>query len=229
MNLNLYPLGTDLSHWDGEVDFGRMVSRGVAFTYIKASQGSASVDRCFEQNWSGAKAAGLRRGAYHYFIPNVDPLAQAAHFARTIEADVGELPPALDLEDRYAIPSGYRERVRSFLEALEEMAQVRPAIYTSRAYWLQFFGPSCAWAGEYPLWIANYHTDPQAGLAGPSVPLPWQPLRWLAWQFTSKGNGPYYGSRAGHIDLNIGSPGILEVAVSAAASGRDGAGCALGS
>ena len=47
--------------------------------------------------WTGAKAAGLLRGAYHFFRCNVDAKKQADYFIDFVKAakDDGELPPVL--------------------------------------------------------------------------------------------------------------------------------------
>jgi lysozyme len=39
---------------------------GTRFVYIKATEGGDHVDPKFLDNWNGAKAAGVARGAYHF-------------------------------------------------------------------------------------------------------------------------------------------------------------------
>ncbi|MDN3719591.1 GH25 family lysozyme [Roseibium salinum] len=39
----------------------------VAFVYMKASEGGDFKDGAFARNWAGSGAAGLARGAYHFF------------------------------------------------------------------------------------------------------------------------------------------------------------------
>ena len=60
--------GVDVSHHQGRIDWA-MVARepGQRFAYLKATQGRAHVDPEFARNWRGARAAGLKVGAYHYF------------------------------------------------------------------------------------------------------------------------------------------------------------------
>ena len=72
--------GIDVSHFQGEVDWGAVAAAGVRFAFIKATEGLDDVDPRFAQNWQGSRAAGLLRGAYHFLHPNLDARQQAAHF-----------------------------------------------------------------------------------------------------------------------------------------------------
>src|SRR4051794_5467055 len=65
---SLYPLqGIDISHHQGAIDWARLPGQGVDFAYIKASEGGDHRDPAFAANWAGARKAGIRRGAYHFF------------------------------------------------------------------------------------------------------------------------------------------------------------------
>ena len=59
----------DLSKWNGKVDFNRVRCAGIDGVIIRTGFGVENprqVDRRFEEYYSGAKAAGLYVGAYHY-------------------------------------------------------------------------------------------------------------------------------------------------------------------
>lgn len=60
--------GIDVSHYQGEIDWAAMKQQGMDFAYIKATEGSAHEDECFDKNWEQAKAAGMLRGAYHFLV-----------------------------------------------------------------------------------------------------------------------------------------------------------------
>ncbi len=62
---------------------------GIDFAYIKAAAGGDFVDEQFPANWSGASAAGLCRGAYHFFTLCRPGAAQANNFRRTVPAAPG--------------------------------------------------------------------------------------------------------------------------------------------
>lgn len=94
-----YPVqGIDVSHHQGEIDWSQLPGQGVDFAYIKATEGGDFRDRLFAANWRGAQAAGIRRGAYHFFTlcrPGAD---QAANVIATVPREADTLPIAVDLE-----------------------------------------------------------------------------------------------------------------------------------
>ncbi|WP_266096794.1 GH25 family lysozyme, partial [Acinetobacter baumannii] len=59
--------GVDVSRWQGEIDWVKLRSQGANFAYIKATDGGDHLDPMFVRNWHAAEAAGLKRGAYHFF------------------------------------------------------------------------------------------------------------------------------------------------------------------
>ena len=63
-----YPVhGIDVSRWQGEIDWRSARAAGIAFAYLKATEGGDTFDPMFQSHWDGAKNAGVRHGAYHYF------------------------------------------------------------------------------------------------------------------------------------------------------------------
>jgi len=90
--------GIDVSHHQGEIDWDQVAGDDIAFAYIKATEGGDHLDRRFTENWDGAAAAGLDRGAYHFFTLCRPGRDQAEHFLDTVPDDPDALPPALDLE-----------------------------------------------------------------------------------------------------------------------------------
>ncbi|MES0809204.1 GH25 family lysozyme [Roseibium sp. SCPC15] len=90
--------GIDVSHHLGEIDWGQVAGDDVAFAYMKASEGEDFKDGAFARNWAGAGAAGIRRGAYHYFSLCKPGLKQAENFLSVLPDDPEMLAPALDLE-----------------------------------------------------------------------------------------------------------------------------------
>ena len=76
--------GVDVSHHQGPIDWRAVAGDGVAFAYVKASQGSRNQDPLFAANWQGARAAGLAVGAYHYFTFCRSGSAQAANFLAAV-------------------------------------------------------------------------------------------------------------------------------------------------
>lgn len=78
--------GIDVSHYQGTIDWGLVAEAGKVFTFIKATEGTSEVDPQFQANWSGANAAaGLLRGAYHFYQPGADPHQQAESFLSVVQ------------------------------------------------------------------------------------------------------------------------------------------------
>ena len=93
--------GVDVSYWEPRVDWQALRAQGFKFALVRATSGVGYVDPKFKTHWEGARSEGLLRGAYHYLIANQDAKQQANLFISTIKSDRGELPPIIDLEDKY--------------------------------------------------------------------------------------------------------------------------------
>jgi lysozyme len=90
--------GIDVSHHQGRIEWDRVAQDDISFAYIKATEGRDFVDGRFAENWNGAEAAGLQRGAYHFFTLCTGGVQQAKNFLRAAPKDRNALPPAVDLE-----------------------------------------------------------------------------------------------------------------------------------
>ena len=65
----LFQNGIDVSRYQGNINWGRVAAAGKQFAIVRvgsANSGGLYVDPYFLQNVNGAKAAGLRVGAYYY-------------------------------------------------------------------------------------------------------------------------------------------------------------------
>ncbi|QDR80245.1 GH25 family lysozyme [Sporomusa termitida] len=102
--------GIDVSYHNGMVDWQAVAAAGIEFAIVRSSYGLQSQNLMFVQNVAGAKAAGLRVGAYHYSyaLTVSDAIQEAIHCQETI-ADAGvllEMPVFFDMEDA----DGYKAR-----------------------------------------------------------------------------------------------------------------------
>jgi lysozyme len=180
----------------GTIDWPAVADAGVAFAYIKATQGTYDVQSTFAANWSGAAAAGVRRGAYHFFDPTEDGAAQARWYLATVgPLAPGDLPPMVDIEcpdgdadclgtggagaEGTASGAAIAERLAGWLDSVESGAGARPVVYTFSSY-LRSAGVDAGSLGAYPLFLA-YPTD--AGCFG--VPAPWS--KAALWQYSWTG------------------------------------------
>jgi lysozyme len=172
--------GLDVSHFQGTVDWPQVAQAGYAFAFIKATDGITYADPMFPTNWAGAKAAGLLRGAYHFFEANDDPQQQAENFLKTVSLEPGDLPPVLDVESSSTsgeVPTAtIVERIAAWLQAVEQATGCTPILYTNRTYWDSL---ATEQFGSYPLWLAEY------GVTSPTLPVGW--TSWSFWQYSESG------------------------------------------
>lgn len=199
--------GIDISHVQGTIDWPTAFAGGIIFAFAKATEGTTFADPKFAANWSGMKAAGIARGAYHFFHPAMDAAAQAAHFLAVLasanggsaQLAPGDLPPVIDLEwvkDVMPSPAEYVIKVQNFLDAVEAGTGRTPMIYTDASFWDEFTASSAAF-GRYPLWVAEY------GAHAPKLPTGWD--QYTIWQNSSNGKA---AGIATPVDLDVfnGSP-----------------------
>src|SRR5689334_20590156 len=69
--------GVDVSDFQGAINWSSARGAGIRFAFVKATQGTYNTQSHFAGNWSGMKSAGVIRGAYHFFDPTQDGVAQA--------------------------------------------------------------------------------------------------------------------------------------------------------
>ncbi|NIV29538.1 MAG: hypothetical protein GWN58_08520, partial [Anaerolineae bacterium] len=87
--------GIDVSQWQGDIDWQAVADSGVKFCFARSSVGDR-LDPYWEQNYQGAKDAGLLVGAYHYIEQGVD--GQAGTMAGAVAGKVLELGCWADIE-----------------------------------------------------------------------------------------------------------------------------------
>lgn len=155
-------MGLDVSAHQGEIDWAKVSADGFTVAYIKATEGTGYTDATFQQNWDGARAAGLTTGAYHYFTLCSSGAEQAADFLAAAPPDDSALPPALDLEFDGACedrPDGAdaQTEIDDFTAAVEKAWGRRLVIYSS-SDWRQHYGLPVT--GPRPDWLYSEHVRP---------------------------------------------------------------------
>lgn len=185
-------LGVDVSRYQGAVDWGLAARRGVTFALIKASEGYDVRDSRFVANARGAASAGILWGPYVFWRFSTSPAAHLSALTEQIAAAgvIPTLPVAIDMEDTtVSRPSGTAPA--AFAELIRPKWG-RPLLYTASWWWVRFGTPQ-AWASALPLWVADYS-------GAVSVPSDWSD--WAIHQYSSSGDGRYYGASSDAIDLN---------------------------
>ncbi|GAC1547115.1 MAG: hypothetical protein NVS3B10_11000 [Polyangiales bacterium] len=171
--------GIDVSHYQGTIDWASEKAQGRMFGVASVGDGTYQ-DPTFATNWAAMKAAGVIRGAYQFFEPAGDPIAQAdILIAKVGMLGDGDLPATIDVEVTGGqSPATIAANVGKWLARVEAGTGRKPMIYTGPYFW-QNNVASLAYGG-YPLWVADY------GVSNPQVPAPWS--NYKIWQY-SDSNG----------------------------------------
>ena len=172
--------GVDVSNNNGPVDWPAVARAGIAFAFLKRSEGVGYADQTFGQHWARAKLAGIPvLGAYHYARPDLGnaPEAEATYF-------VSQLPPLepgdcaiLDLET--AANLDLNAWALAWCQHVKAALGFPPLLYSYANFVTQHLTDPAL--GAYSLWLADYGTLP------PSIG-PWQSV--AIWQYTDSGSVP---------------------------------------
>lgn len=178
--------GFDIYHGDDISNIQETIQAGFKFAYLKATEGTTTTDPRFYSRWTAMKEDGIIRGAYHFFHPAQDPVAQAKFFCSVVGVlESGDLPCAIDWEVSDGVVSSKdQSNGLAFLQEVENRTEKTPIIYGS-PYFLQDLTLNALFE-KYPLWVAHY------GVKCPLVPYPWK--SWTFWQNSEKGSIPGIGS-----------------------------------
>jgi lysozyme len=190
--------GIDVSHYQGTVDWQQVAEAGMAYAFVKATQGVSSTDSQFAANWAGVQTAGLLRGAYHFYQPGDDPQQQAEHFLSVVQLEPGDLLPVLDIETMGSqTASEIVQGIETWLGTVQAAIGRAPIVYTAPGFWNSL---GTQQFGLYPLWVAEY------GVSTPKLPAGW--TSWAFWQYSESGS---VAGVAGSVDLDVfqGSPEAL--------------------
>ncbi|MFC8408732.1 GH25 family lysozyme, partial [Arthrobacter sp. NPDC057259] len=200
---NFGVLGLDVSEYQPSVDWGQQWAMGARFAYVKATEGNYYTNPIFASQYSGARGAGLLRGAYHFANPAA---SSGADQARIFVASGGgwssdgyTMPPVLDFEENpykgktingyyqgnacYDMtPAALTAWAHDFSNTMESLIGRPPVIYTGNYWWQDCVGNPLGFSNN-PLWLASYPLSASTG-AGP-IPASWS--TYSIWQYSDAG------------------------------------------
>ncbi|WP_425420071.1 glycoside hydrolase family 25 protein [Oricola indica] len=188
--------GIDVSKYQGAINWRAAKKSGVSFAFIKATEGGDRVDDRFRHYWREARAAGVPRGAYHFYYFCRPAKEQADWFIRHVPKERGMLPPVLDMEWNHQsptcrkrpAPAQVRSEMRVFLDRLERHYGKRPMIYTTPDFYERNI------AGHFlneTFWLRTVKAHPRVTYPG---------RNWTFWQYTGTGVVP---GISGNTDINV--------------------------
>lgn len=212
LNSTVVLKGSDVSYWQGNIDFEKMYKAGIRFVIIRAGYGTTQ-DKNFVTYINAVIKAGLMVGIYWFMYAKNETAARnnakkcieviapyKAHIHCMVWADweydsdanAGQMSSA----KRSSI-------VRVFLSCLEE-AGYQSGIYSNQDY-IQSGKFTASLISEYPLWFAKY--SPSMGKYAERG----KDGHPYIWQHSSQGCGSAYGVSSKYLDLNRGYFEIKEV------------------
>ena len=189
--------GIDVSKFQGDIDWHAVRASGVKFAFIKATEGGDRFDHKFNENWKGAKKAGVARGAYHFYYFCRPAADQVAWFIRHVPKEPGALPPVLDMEWNGHSPTCTKKpprdkvlsEMRVFLAAAERHYGQKPIIYSSVDFHREILEGQFR---DHPFWLRSVAGHPDTKYRGRK--------NWVFWQYT--GTGTVAGIE-GDVDRNV--------------------------
>jgi len=185
-----YIKGVDVSGWNPAVDWEKLRNQDIRFAVMKSTEGTDYFSKYFDQQWAGAKAAGVLRGSYHFMRAAIDGTQQADFFLSKVNVQDGDLPPFLDLEggnNKGATNGQFISNAQKWLERVESKTGRRPIIYSTASFLQTNLsgnnGKAPAWAQNYKTWLAQYFNSHSAESgAQPTQPAGWGD--WIFWQYS---------------------------------------------
>lgn len=191
--------GIDVSSWQGQIDWQQVKESGVEFVMIRAGwrgseQGVLSTDKNAQQNYEGAKAAGLDVGCY-FFSQAITPEEAVEEAEFLLEQIAGwelDMPVAYDWEYISADsrtgnmePRLLTDCTIAFCERIFAAGH-NPMIYfnvdqSHKQMYLEELT-------KYPFWLAMYESEMT------------YPYKIHMWQYSNTGSVP---GIQGDVDLNI--------------------------
>src|SRR5438874_4118723 len=127
----------DVSSYETSIDWPTAKSAGIQFAIIRATDGTQFLDPKFADYWAGARAAGVIRGAYQFFRPAEDPIAQADLLLSTMgPLEPGDLPPVIDVEVTGGLaPADAAAAVTAWVEHVRAAIGRPPIVYAGFYSW----------------------------------------------------------------------------------------------
>ena len=206
--------GLDVSHHQGAVTWPTVAANGATFAYMKATESTTFIDPQFATNYADSASAGIKRGAYHFGLPDTSTgAAQADYFMAHGGGWVNDgktLPPVLDIEyNPYSTsdwagwcynqtPAQITAWITDFVNRVKDRTNQWPVVYTTSGWWNNCTGSNTTANGNTPLWIAPVASD---GGNSPAMPAGWTSYTFYQWATS--------GTFPGDQDVFAGTPAQL--------------------
>ncbi len=150
--------GIDVSAYQGVVDWQTVAASGVEFVILRAGT-SGGKDEMFEQNYLGAKEAGLHVGTYFYtYALNEEEMrTDASLYLEWLDGKTFDMPVFIDVEtnEQKQLPEGVLTALTAEFQTIIRDAGYYCGVYSSET-WYEMFLDETALGGREYLWVAKW-------------------------------------------------------------------------
>ena len=191
-------MGIDVSKHNGNIDWEAVKNSGVSYVIIRCgyrgySTGVLVEDPKFRSNIKGAKAAGLKVGAYFFSqaVNEVEAVEEASMAIDLVKGYGLNYPLFLDVEGSGGRADGISRETRTavcktFCQTVQNSG-IQAGVYANKTWFTEKI--STASLTSYKLWLAQYASAPT-----------YTATRYDLWQYSSKGK---VSGISGNVDMNI--------------------------
>lgn len=191
-------LGIDASKYQGNIDWAKVAKDGVRFAILRAGSQDNNgpyVDPYFEKNYTGAKAAGLKVGAYVFTYGKTEDEQnkELNVWLTALQGKTFDYPVFVDVEaDQLKNVSNLTNLVKRMMDILDQKGFI-PGWYSYTNFINSYIDANAL--KDYPLWVADYRDS--IGYKGD----------YMMWQYSSSGT---IDGISGDVDLNLDYSGICD-------------------
>lgn len=191
-------LGIDVSKYQGNIDWAKVAKDGVRFAILRAGSQDNNgpyVDPYFEKNYTGAKAAGLKVGAYvfTYGKTEEEQNKELNVWLTALQGKTFDYPVFVDVEaNQLKNVSNLTNLVKRMMDILDQKGFI-PGWYSYTNFINSYIDANAL--KDYPLWVADYRDS--IGYKGD----------YMMWQYSSSGT---IDGISGNVDLNLDYSGICD-------------------
>lgn len=191
-------MGIDVSKHNGNIDWNAVKNSGVSYVIIRCgyrgySTGVLVEDPKFHSNIKGAKAAGLKVGAYFFSqaVNEVEAVEEASMAIDLVKGYGLNYPLFLDVEGSGGRADGISRDMRTavcrtFCQTVQNSG-ISAGVYANKTWFTEKI--NTANLTSYKLWLAQYASAPT-----------YTATRYDLWQYSSKGR---VSGISTNVDMNI--------------------------
>ena len=198
LSSNSGTMGIDVSKWNGSIDWNAVKNSGVSYVIIRcgyrgSSTGVLVEDPKFKSNIKGAKAAGLKVGAYFFSqaVNEVEAVEEASMAVNLVSGYGLDYPVFLDVEASGgrgdSVSRETRTAVCKAFCATVQNSGYSAGIYANKTWLTEKINTGSL--TSYKIWLAQYADAPT-----------YSTTRYDIWQYSSKGK---VSGISGSVDMNI--------------------------